>query len=89
MKKLLLLILLIACNGGLTSTHEVRYSPDGKDSVVYVQYYDGSQYNSLYMVPEQFDHLYDEGGYEQVYDYYLGHQLPEYWLNKYRAYEKR
>jgi hypothetical protein len=89
MKKLLLLILLTACNGGLTSTHEVRYSPDGKDSVVYMMYYDGKQYNNVYMTPLQFNGLFDEGGYEGVYDYYISHQLPEYWLNKYKSYEKR
>lgn len=88
MKHLIYITLLaIACNGGLTSTHEVRYSPDGNDSVVVMKYYDGHQYNNIYMGYELFKDLYDEGGYESVYDYYLAHELPEYWLKKYATYK--
>lgn len=88
MKKILLLILLTACNG-LDSRHEVRYSPDGKDSVVYLMYYDGQQFNNVYMNCQQFEVLYKDGGYEEVYDYYWGHQLPEYWLKKYKTFKPR
>lgn len=88
MKKILLLILLTACNSGFDSRHEVRYSPDGKDSVVYMMYFDGRQFNNVYMNCQQFDVLYDDGGYEAVYDYYLGHQLPVHWLKKYKEYKR-
>lgn len=89
MKHLIYIALFaIACNGGLTSNHEVRYSPDGKDSIAYVQYFDGKQFNNIYMGYEQFKTLYDDGGYEAVYDYYLGHQLPEVWRKKYETYKR-
>lgn len=89
MKHLIYITLLaIACNGGLTSTHEVRYSPDGKDSIAYVQYYDGKQYNNIYMGYEQFKTLYDDGSYEAVYEYYLAHELPAFARKKYSMYKR-
>src|SRR5512139_3777704 len=67
MKHLIYILLLAACNGGLSSKHIVKHSPDGKDSIVVVSYFDGKQYNNIYMNPHQFKVLYDDGGYESVY----------------------
>ena len=86
MKKLFLLLLLIGCSRPST-IHVVRYSPDGKDSIAIVSYFDGQQFNTFYMPYQQFKTLYDDGGYEAVYDYYLAHELPEFWLKKYKEYK--
>lgn len=86
MKKILLLILLTACSRQST-THEVRYSLDKTDSVVFVRYFDGQQYNTFFMNYEQFKVLHSEGGYEGVYEYYLQHELPAHWRKKYETYK--
>lgn len=90
MKKLLIisLVFLASCKGcELETNHEIRYSPDGKDSVVFMMYYDGQQYNSVYMNYLQFNTLYGEGGYEAVYDYYREHELPDHWRKMYQQYK--
>lgn len=85
MKKLILILLLASCRNS-QSLHEVQYSPDNTDSVAYVWYYDGQQHYTFHMPYEQFKALYDEGGYESVYDYYREHELPEHFKKKYEAY---
>lgn len=95
MKVLLIISLFIACNGKPEQKYEprskceMRYSPDGKDSVVYLLYFDGQQFNSLYVAKEQFDALYKQDGYEAVYDYCMSHDLPEHLRKKYLTYKRR
>jgi hypothetical protein len=86
MKKLILLLLLTGCSRPST-THKVSYSPDGMDSIAVVNYFDGQQFNTFYLPYPLFKDLYNDGGYESVYDYYLAHELPEYWLKKYATYK--
>lgn len=86
--KHLFYILLIALASCKDTTHEVRYSPDGSDSVVYVRYYDGQQFTSFYMAYPQFRVLYDSVGYEGCYEYARHHQLPVFWQRKYSKYKK-
>lgn len=81
------LIALTSCN--LDNSHEVRYSPDGTDSIAHVQYFDGDQYTSFDMPYAQFKMLYSEGGYEACYEYALQHELPVYWQRKYAGYKKK
>jgi hypothetical protein len=69
--------------------HEVRYSPDGTDSVVYVRYYDGQQFNTFYMQYEEFTVIRESQGYEGCYYYYREHQLPQYWLKEYSKYKRK
>lgn len=94
MKKILAIALFfVSCNGGLTpgslpSLHEVRYSPDGKDSIACVKYFDGNQYNTFCMGYALFKDVYDKEGYEGCYEYYLSHELPEFWLKEYKQYKK-
>lgn len=90
MKKIIYIamVALASCNDSLPTTHEVRYSDDGKDSVVYVKYFDGKQYNEIYMNYQQFEVLFNEDGYEGVNDYYMSHGLPLYWLRAYMSYKR-
>lgn len=85
--KHLFIILLFALASCADYNHEVRYSPDSKDSVVYVRYYDGQQFTTFYMAYPQFKIVYDSLGYEGCYDYARTHELPRYWLKKYRTYK--
>lgn len=88
MKQLLIIFLLFALLSCKDTNHEVRYSPDGKDSVVYVSYYDGRQFTTFYMGYGQFKAVYDEEGYEGCYDYYREHELPAHWLRTYSKYKR-
>jgi hypothetical protein len=92
MKRLLpiLLFALASCKGcDLSTYHEKRYSPDGKDSVAYVFYYDGQQFNNFYVPYSQFVQLHKDGGYEAVYEYYLDHQLSDHDRELYKTYKKK
>lgn len=92
MKKILSIIalsFLLSCNGSPGPAHEMRYAPDGKDSVVYVRYFDGRTFNEFYMHYVVFDSLYEEGGYDKCYEYHIDHMLPVYWERKYRTYRPK
>ena len=86
MKKLILMLLLIGCSPTSTK-HVIRHSPDGKDSVAFVRYYDGQQFTSFFMSYENFKVIYDSVGYEGCYEYYLSHELPLFWRKKYATYK--
>lgn len=88
MMKKILYILLFALTSCKETSHEVRYKPDGTDSVVHVSYYDGNQFNTFYMAYELFKDVYDKEGYEGCYEYCLSHDLPDYWLCEYSKYKK-
>lgn len=86
MKHLIYIALLLAsCKD---TTHEVRYKPDGTDSVVHVSYYDGHQFTTFYMSYPNFKVLYDSLGYEGCYDYARAHELPDFWLREYSTYKR-
>jgi hypothetical protein len=87
MKKLIYILFfaLVSC---AEYSHEVRYSPDGKDSIAYVRYYDGQQIHTFYMPYEQFKIVFDNQGYEGCYDYARRNELPVFWLKKYSKYKK-
>lgn len=87
MKKLLP-ILFFALASCTDYNQEVRYSPDGSDSVVHINYYDGQQFNTFYMAYEQFKMIYDNQGYEGCYYYYREHQLSAEKLREYSKYKK-
>lgn len=92
MKKLLSIIALYAllsCNGSPYPAHEMRYSPDGKDSVVRMTYFDGRAFYEFYMHYVVFESLYKEGGYDKCYEYHTDHMLPVYWERKYRTYKPK
>lgn len=76
MKKLLLIIavfsVLLSCNSDSSSSgHEAQWSPDGKDSVVYVRYQnDNGSFSNFYMNYLLFNTLFNRGGYSECYHYY-------------------
>ncbi len=91
MKKYILLlsvafIFLISCTNQPDSTHEVRYSKDGKDSVVYVQSYENGQQNNFFMNYIMFRMLFGNGGYTNVYHYYEGHPYIRSYASNYNSY---
>lgn len=85
MKKLFLLLFLISCKP--TTHHEVRYSPDGKDSVAFIMYFDGQQFNRFYIAYPAFRTVFESGGYEGCYEYYLDNELPLKVVSKYDTYK--
>lgn len=89
MKKLLLAIVcfsFISCES--SSDHEVRYSPDGKDSVVYVNYRDDNgNMQNFWMNYMIFSMLMHQGGYGSVYNYYHSHPNPHYNPTIYQNYK--
>ena len=87
--KILLTILLFALISCTDAGHEVRYSPSGNDSVVYVKYFDGQQFTTFYMSYPAFKTIYDSLDYEGCYDYYREHQLPAYWQKEYSKYKRK
>lgn len=92
MKKVLSIIalsVLLACNGVPGPAHEMRYSDDGKDSVVHVSYFDGRSFNEFYLSYMAFYTLFEEGGYDKCFEYHLDHELPEYWMKKYSTYKPK
>lgn len=92
MKKLLSIVsisFLLACNGEPTPAHEMHYSPDGKDSVVFVSYFDGRTFNEFILHYAVFESLYKDGGYDKCFEYHLDHELPEYWVKKYSTYKPK
>lgn len=89
MKKLLYIALVALASCNVNSMHEVRYSSDGRDSVVFMMYFDGEQYNNAYINYPQFKTLYQEGGYDAVYDYVTTQDMPVYWMRKYAEYKRR
>ena len=86
--KHLLYILLFALISCKETHHEVRYKPDGSDSVVHVTYFDGSQFTTFYMSFPNFKIIYDSLGYEGCYDYARSHELPVYWQREYSKYKR-
>lgn len=80
---------MLSCNGQPGPTHEVRYSPDGKDSVVHITYFDGRVFNDFYLHYVVFESLYKEGGYDKCFEYHTDHVLPVYWKRRYRTYEAK
>lgn len=87
MKRLLpILFFLTSC---ADTSHEVRYSPSGKDSVVHVKYYDGQQFNAFYMNYGAFKEVHSEEGYEGCYNYYRENQLPKEKLREYSKYKRK
>ena len=66
------------------SSYAVQWSPDQKDSVVYVQHYDQSsnRYDDFYMNYFLYRSLFQSGGYSNVYNYYQQH--PTEFQNEYR-----
>lgn len=92
MKKLLSIItlaVLLSCNGTPDPIHEVRYSADGKDSVVLIRYFDGRAFNEFYMHYVVFDSIYEGEGYDKCYEYSKEHELPVYWQERYKDYRPR
>lgn len=89
MKKLFYIALIALASCNVKSMHEIRYSPDGRDSVVFLMYFDGEQYNNTYIGYSDFTELYKEGGYEAVYEYAAKQDWPEYWVKKYSVYKRR
>lgn len=85
MKKIILLLFLISCKP--TTHHEVRTSPDGKDSVAFILYFDGKQYNQFYIPFPAFKTVFESGGYEGCYEYYLDNELPIKAQSKYATYK--
>jgi hypothetical protein len=68
-------MVMLGCSQQQTTSHEVRYTDNGQDSVVYVHYYDQNQglWVNYYMEYLIFMNLYDMGGYRSVYGYYNQH----------------
>jgi hypothetical protein len=87
--KHLIYILLLALASCRDTAHEVRYKPDGTDSVVHVNYFDGKQFTTFYLDYPTFKILYDSVGYEGCYDYRIAHELPVYWQREYSRYKKQ
>lgn len=89
MKKLLLILLLAACNGEpkFKSNYEVRYSPDGKECVALIHHFDGHKFVDFYMPCELYLSLWEKGGYDEVYEYAQSHELPEYWQQRFSTYK--
>lgn len=87
MKHLFIILFFLASCAD--TSHEVRYSPDGKDSVVYVKYFDGQQFVTFYMNYAPFKLVYDEEGYEGCYYYYRDHQLTAEKLREYNKYKRK
>lgn len=90
MKKILYILLLaLASCSEESTTHEVRYSPDGTDSVAYVRYFDGQQFNNFFMPHENFKIIFDSAGYAGVYEYWRDYTLPlpEFWRKRYSTYK--
>jgi hypothetical protein len=90
MKKLILILFLAACNGEpeYKSSYETRYSPDGKDCVALIHYFDGHRFSDIYMNCDQFLTLTkDKLDYEAVYEYARTHELPAYWKERYSRYK--
>lgn len=85
--KLLSIILLFALLSCSDTSHEVRYKPDGTDSVAYIRYFDGVQFNTFYMSYPNFKIIYDSAGYEGCYEYYINHEMPLYWKREYSKYK--
>jgi hypothetical protein len=97
MKRLLLLLSIVglfACNDESTqsesTSHEQRWSSDGKDSVVYVRYKDenGSWVN-FYMQYLLFNSLFNNGGYNACYNHYRSNPAQYYNYHHYTSYQPR
>jgi hypothetical protein len=86
--KHLIYILFFAIASCKETTHEVRYSPDGTDSVAHISYYDGKQFTTFYMSYPNFKIIFDSLGYEGCYEYAREHELPVFWLREYSKYKK-
>jgi len=97
MKRLLLflcIVALFACNDESTesasSSHEQRWSDNGKDSIVYVRYKDenGSWVN-FYMQYLLFNSLFNHGGYNACYNHYRSNPAQYYSYHQYTSYQPR
>lgn len=91
MKKLLVIsaLFVIGCNGELPSTHEMRYSPDGTDSIAYVTYRHNGVVAFFPMSYNLFEELYKQGGYKAAFEYYNREDMIEYLKKKYSRYKPR
>lgn len=68
----IMLCMMFSC--APSSNHEVRYSPDNRDSVVYVQYVDqNGNSQEFWMNYLIFSTLMQRGGYSNVYNYHQSH----------------
>lgn len=79
MKKLLFIavaaLFLSSCVSKPQSSHEVRWSEDKHDSVVYVNHYDNNGNMSSFFVSYLVFHtLFNQGGYGTVHNYYSNHR---------------
>lgn len=90
MKKLLsflLVLTMLSCEDN--NDHEVRYSPDGKDSTVYVRYVDNSgNTQSFWMNYMMFQMLMNNGGYSSVYNYHRSNYNNPIYRNNYNRYTR-
>lgn len=95
MKKLIVLfslfiVCLLSSCAPKTSTHEVQWSGDGKDSVVQVEHYDQQgNMSSFFMNYLLFRMLMSQGGYNHVYTYYQGHHSEFSHPERYHNYSSR
>lgn len=70
------IVILISCSEKKESSWEAKYSPDGKDSVVNVNYVDNSgNQNNFFMNYLMFRMLFGNGGYQSVNNYYTTHKM--------------
>ena len=74
---------------GPSSDHEVRYSGDGKDSVVYVQNNNGMSTSGFFMNYLLFRTLFGNGGYTNVQNYYQNHPTEFNNEKQYSSYRER
>ena len=79
MKKLIILSVilmsLVSCRQEEKSSHQMKWSNDQKDSVVYVNYRgEDGQMNSFFMNYLMFRMLFNNGGYSSVNNYYSSHR---------------
>lgn len=79
MKKVIFICFLgatvfLACEDNRETSHEIQWSSDKKDSIVYVNYrqQDGS-FSNFYMNYVLYSMLFKQGGYGSVYNYYQQH----------------
>ena len=93
MKKLfitcaVIIILLFSGCSQRTPRHEIQYSNNGQDSIVYVHYYDdnSNQWVDRYMEYVIFMNLYNMGGYNSIYGYYRTNPYNPYIYSRYRNY---
>lgn len=86
---LLIAFMASSCNNYQHSpSHEVMWSQDKKDSVVYVRYYDNASNNWIqyYMLYNLFFSHYNSGGYTAVNNYYTVHKSDFSNTSKYSSY---